>query len=185
MPTCCFDFFWTGPSRKGGGEKYRPDHRQPHRSPESSPYPSIRHRPPSARQPAHLRIRLTPQHHSTQLSRLPPSITLTGKRYLHGHTKPLDLTINPQMSRERMGPTIFEQDRVCMVFPSCSTTQYFKVSTQSFNYMDKSNSFNLQPWHTLCSRFHRTLLPAQYYAEVGRTEINETIPTLWSSQGAI
>jgi hypothetical protein len=51
-----------------------------------------------------------------------------------------------------------------MVSPSCSTVQYFQVSTQSFNFMDKSNSSNSQQWHTLCYRFNRALLLAQYYA---------------------
>jgi hypothetical protein len=59
-----------------------------------------------------------------------------------------------------------------MVFPSFSTTQYFKVSTQSFNYMDKSNSFNLHPWHTLCLRFNRTLLLAQHHAR-SRSNLNQ------------
>jgi hypothetical protein len=77
------------------------------------------------------------------------------------------------------GATIFEQDRVCMVFPSCSTVQYFQISTQSFNYMDKSNSFNLHPRHTLCSYFNLALLLAQHHAR-SRSNLNQRNHTHFS-----
>ena len=50
--------------------------------------------------------------------------------------------------------------------------QYFQATTPSFNYMNKSNSYNAQPWHMLCSIPNRALLLAQHHAR-SRSNLNQ------------
>ena len=96
MPTYCFDFFGTGPSHKEGGRNtgLTIDSHAVHRS---------RHQKLRSVTVLHLRDNRhtcehgrNPQHHPTNSRTFLHLLLFTGKRQLHGHDKPLRLTVNLQ-----------------------------------------------------------------------------------------